>query len=208
MIETFFVRHGRQKTGIAHLVSGFKNELHLKNKPEELCFCMPVQLHRKCLKMLGVGMIKNGYCWSCGRTLKLSVSEEWTNGINWFFACWYRLTKIKRWSKKYGLGMVKNGCDQSDQRTLKLSLSGTSSTKLKGDSIIFAWAWLKLADALRAFLYFLLFTFKLFNILRLFVQLYVFSIGNWFISSRYFNFTFCIFRFVDLMTILFGLAVL
>ena len=47
--------------------------------------------------------------------------------------------------------MVKNGCDQSDQRTLKLSLSGTSSTKLKGDSIIFAWAWLKLADALRAF---------------------------------------------------------
>ena len=29
---------------------------------------------------------------SCYKTLKLTISEEWTDGINWFFECWYRFT--------------------------------------------------------------------------------------------------------------------
>ena len=56
------------------------------------------------LKVLGVGMVKNGCGQSCDGTLKLTVSEEWTDGINWFFACWYRFTKIKSWSNFFGGG--------------------------------------------------------------------------------------------------------
>ena len=62
------------------------------------------------LKILGVGLIKNGCGQSCDRTLKLTLSEEWTSWINWFFAC--RFTKIKSWSKIYWVGMIKNGCGQ------------------------------------------------------------------------------------------------
>ena len=36
------------------------------------------------LKVLGVGMVKNGCGQSCNGTLKLTVSEEWTDEINWF----------------------------------------------------------------------------------------------------------------------------
>ena len=39
------------------------------------------------LKVLGVDMVKNGCAQSCYATLKLTVSEEWTDGINCFFAC-------------------------------------------------------------------------------------------------------------------------
>ena len=46
-------------------------------------------------------MVKNVYGKSVHKTLKLTVSEEWTDGINWFFACWYRFTKTKSWSKYF-----------------------------------------------------------------------------------------------------------
>ena len=57
--------------------------------------------------------------------LKLILSNEWTDGINWFFACWYRLTKIKSWANIYCVGMVKNRCGQSGHGTLKLTVSKT-----------------------------------------------------------------------------------
>ena len=34
------------------------------------------------LKILGVGMVRNGFDKSSYGTLKLTVSEEWTDGIN------------------------------------------------------------------------------------------------------------------------------
>ena len=69
-------------------------------------------------KVLGVGMVKNGCGQSSNGTLKLTVSEEWTDGINWFFACWYRFTKIKSWSKIFWVGIVENRYGQPGQRTL------------------------------------------------------------------------------------------
>ena len=62
------------------------------------------------LKILGVGVVKNACGQSGDGTLKLTLSEEWTNGINWFFACWCRFITVKSWSKFYWVGMVKNGC--------------------------------------------------------------------------------------------------
>ena len=76
------------------------------------------------LKVLGVGMVKNGCGQSCDGTLiKLTVSEEWTDGINCFFTCWYRFAKIKSWSKIFCVGIVKNGFGQSGHKTLKLAVS-------------------------------------------------------------------------------------
>ena len=75
------------------------------------------------LKILGVGVVKNGCGQSCDGTLKLTFSEEWTNGMNWFFACWCRFITVKRWSKIYWVGMVKNWCAQPGHGTLKLTVS-------------------------------------------------------------------------------------
>ena len=43
------------------------------------------------------------------RTPKLTVSEEWTDRINWFFACWYMITEIKSWSKIFWGHLSKMG---------------------------------------------------------------------------------------------------
>ena len=72
---------------------------------------------KRWLKILVIGVVKNGFGQSCEKTLKLTLFEEWIDGINWFFACWYRFTKIKSWSKIYWVGMVKNGCGQSGHGT-------------------------------------------------------------------------------------------
>ena len=56
-------------------------------------------------------------------TLKLAVSEEWTDRIIWLFAYWYRFTKIKNWSKFFWVGMVRKGYSQSGHGTLKLTVS-------------------------------------------------------------------------------------
>ena len=86
---------------------------------------MLVQIHasQKDVENLGVGVVKNGCGQSCDGTLKLTLSEEWTNGLNWFFACWCRFITIKSWSKFYWVGMVKNECCQSGHGTLKLTVS-------------------------------------------------------------------------------------
>ena len=48
---------------------------------------------------------------------KIFVSEIW------FFACWYKFTWSKIWSKMFWVDMVKNGRGQSGYRTLKLTVS-------------------------------------------------------------------------------------
>ena len=72
------------------------------------------------LKVLLIGMVKTGCGQSCDGTLKLTVSEEWTDGMNWFLACLYRFTKIKSRSKFFLVDIVKNVCDQSGHGSLKL----------------------------------------------------------------------------------------
>ena len=65
-------------------------------------------------------MVNNG-CDQSG--WKLTVSEEWTDGLNWLLACWYKFTKMKNWSKIFDMGMVKDACGQSDRGALKLTVS-------------------------------------------------------------------------------------
>ena len=70
-------------------------------------------------KFFAVSMVKNGCDQSVDRTLKLTVSQEWADGINLFFAYWCMITKIKSWWKIFGVGMVKIGCDLSGLGTQK-----------------------------------------------------------------------------------------
>ena len=68
-------------------------------------------------------MVKNGCSQFGDGALKLTVFEEWTDGINWFCACWYRFGRVKCWLKSLCVGMVKNGCGQSGHMNLKLTIS-------------------------------------------------------------------------------------
>ena len=71
-------------------------------------------------------MVEIGFDQSGLWTLKLTVSQEWTDGINWFFACSDIFTKIKSWSKICWVGIVKNGCGQSGHKTQKRSKKDSS----------------------------------------------------------------------------------
>ena len=113
------------------------------------------------LKIFGVDIVKNGCGQSGGEALKLTIFEEWRDGINWFYACWYRFTKIKRWSRIFWMGMFTNGCSYSGQWNLKLAVSQKWIDGINRfcacwykfrvgvvkDSMIFGWAWSKMAIA-------------------------------------------------------------
>ena len=53
--------------------------------------------------------IYNGCGHSDQKTLKLALSQEEIDGINYFFACWYKFTKTKNYFNDYCIGMFKNG---------------------------------------------------------------------------------------------------
>ena len=55
-----------------------------------------------------MGMVKNGCGQSCHSTLKLFVSQKWTDGINWFLACLYKFSKAKSWLDEFLVGVVTN----------------------------------------------------------------------------------------------------
>ena len=40
------------------------------------------------LKIFGVDMVKNGFGQSGHENSKLTLSQKWTEGINWLFGCW------------------------------------------------------------------------------------------------------------------------
>ena len=77
-------------------------------------------------KFFGLAWSKMGVVNLDFRTLKLTVSEEWRDGINWifcmhlFFASSY---KLKGAWKSFGKGLVKYRCGQSGDGTLKLIVS-------------------------------------------------------------------------------------
>ena len=97
-------------------------------------------------KFFGVGRDKNRCGQSSDGNLKLIVSEKWTDGINWFFACYTWSQKLKADQNFFWVGIVKNGFGQSGHRT-HFFHAGTNSGKLKVDLIIFGWVWWKMTMA-------------------------------------------------------------
>ena len=74
-------------------------------------------------KMFWVDMVKMGVASLIIGTLKLTVSQKWTDRINWFFACWYKFRKSKCRFNDFWVGVVKNGHGLLVHETLKCATS-------------------------------------------------------------------------------------
>ena len=68
-----------------------------------------------------MGLVRSGCVHSSNRTLKLSVSEEWIDGINWFFTCWCKSRKAKSRFNRF-----LDGCGQKWARPFRSWDSGIS----------------------------------------------------------------------------------
>ena len=64
-------------------------------------------------------VIKNGHGVVGLGTLKCAVSQEWTDELGWFCACWYKFMKAKSYFNSYWVGVVKNRRGLKDRGTLK-----------------------------------------------------------------------------------------
>ena len=62
-------------------------------------------------KFFGWAFVKNGWGQSGHRTLKLTVSQKWADGIKGFFSFRYEFRKAKSWFNDFCVGVVKNGHD-------------------------------------------------------------------------------------------------
>ena len=80
------------------------------------------------LKVDGNFLIEHGQKWLWSRTLKLTVSQEWRDWINWFFR---NLSKLKGDWKPFVLAWSKMG-GQSGHRTLELTVSEEWTDKING----------------------------------------------------------------------------
>ena len=68
-------------------------------------------------------MVKNECDESGHGNLKLTVSQKWTDGRNWFFACCCKFRKARSWLNDFWVGMFKNGYGPLVHETLKYAVS-------------------------------------------------------------------------------------
>ena len=61
------------------------------------------------IKNIWMGVARNECGQSGHRTLKLAVSQEWIDAMNWFFAWWCKFWKVKSCFNDFWVGLVKNG---------------------------------------------------------------------------------------------------
>ena len=69
---------------------------------------------------IGVGVVKNGCGHSGLRALKLAVSQEAINGINWFLVCWYKFRNAESFFNNLWKVVVKNGRGLLGLETLQI----------------------------------------------------------------------------------------
>ena len=75
------------------------------------------------LKNIGVSVVKNGCDHSRLRTLKLAVSQDGFNGINWFLVCLHKLRKARSFFNNFWVVVAKNGYALLGLGTLKSGVS-------------------------------------------------------------------------------------
>ena len=110
--ELLFLRY---EMLLANPIAWFLNELFLQSK-------LIKQPHLACSYKLTC-MVKNGYGQYGLWTLKFTLPQEWTDGINRIFACWYKFMQLKFLSKILGFSLVRNGFNQLCDGILKLTVS-------------------------------------------------------------------------------------
>ena len=104
------------KNGCGHSVHG---TIKLAVSQEEInskliCWCIDKNSGKRWKLLRWCGLL--GHVGS----LKSSVSQEWINEMNWFFAHWYKFRKVKSY---YWVDMVKNGQGLIDHGTLQSGVS-------------------------------------------------------------------------------------
>ena len=75
------------------------------------------------LKNVGLGMVKYGRDHSGHKALKSAVSEYGIDELSWFFECWYKFKKAKRYYNSYCVSGVRNGLGLLVNLALKSALS-------------------------------------------------------------------------------------
>ena len=87
------------------------NHISRTNHWNNLIFCMLIQIHINKSWSINcwVGMIKNRCSQYGHMTLKLIVSQEWIDRMNWFFASWCTFRRAKSYFNDFWVGIVKNG---------------------------------------------------------------------------------------------------
>ena len=113
-IEKIFVSEIWTKIFSAYQITGFCNQ-HQWNS---LIFCMSIQIHTN-LKTFVVSVVRNGCGQSGHAILKLAVSKEWIDGMNWFFTCWWKFRKAKNYFNDFWVCLVKNRRGHLVHETLK-----------------------------------------------------------------------------------------
>ena len=68
-------------------------------------------------------MYKNGRGQSGHKTLKLTLSQEWIDEMNWFFLCFCKFSKAKIYFNYFGVGKFRNGHGHLVHETLKFAVS-------------------------------------------------------------------------------------
>ena len=70
-------------------------------------------------KKIWVGVVRDGCGQSVQGTLKLTVSQEWIDGMSWFFAYWCKFRKARSYFNDFWVGVFKNGHGRVVCETLK-----------------------------------------------------------------------------------------
>ena len=126
IFEKVFVPEIWAKLFAANQITGFLNQPISRTSHRKSLIFVYVDTNSHKLKVdqkFLVGMIKNGCSQSSHETLKLTVSQEWIDGANWFFGCWCTFRKAKSYFNDFGLGMVKfSSLDLNICCILKMSL--------------------------------------------------------------------------------------
>ena len=71
----------------ANQLAGFFNQSYLQNISKIAWFFC------KLMKKVWLDIVKNGDGKSGHGSLKLALSQEWIDRMNWFFACWHKFRK-------------------------------------------------------------------------------------------------------------------
>ena len=97
----------------ANQIAGFFHQPYLQNSSMKKPDFLHVDTNSNKLKVdqniFWVAIVRNVFGQSGHWTLKLALSQEWIDGINWFFACRYKFRKARSYFKDFWVGLVKNG---------------------------------------------------------------------------------------------------
>ena len=107
----------------ANHIAGFLNQLYLQKKLMKWSDFLHADTNLQKLKTNWIFFVQK-LVWSLwSQDSKIAVSQEWIDGINWFYAYWYNFRKVKSYSSDFWVSEFKNWWDLLFHWTLKSAVS-------------------------------------------------------------------------------------